>query len=208
MELTATTMISLDGVTQAPGAREEDQTGGFELGGWAIPHFEGEAVNHVGAIFDRADAFLLGRRTYEIFAGYWPTQGEDGPIATALNRLPKHVASTTLSQDDLTWAGSSLLEGDVVEAVAALKRKPGRELQVHGSIKLLQSLLAAGLVDRLHLHVIPVSLGSGARLFEGPVPPTAFRLEEASTTRTGVQLLTYVPAGAMVPGHFTDLEGA
>jgi dihydrofolate reductase len=208
MELTATTMISIDGVTQSPGAPEEDPSGGFDLGGWAMPHFDGEAVAYVGAIFDRADAFLLGRNTYEIFAGYWPTQGDDGPIATALNHLPKHVASTTLREEDLAWEGASLPDGDVIEAVADLKRKPGRELQVHGSVKLLQSLLAAGLVDRLHLHVIPVSLGKGARLFEATVPPTAFRLEEATTTPTGVQLLSYAPAGPVVPGHFRDLEGA
>ncbi len=204
MELTATTMISLDGVTQAPGGPEEDTSGGFELGGWVMPYFEDDGAKSVREKFERADAFLLGRRTYEIFAAYWPHADPANPIGTALNSLPKHVVSSTLSDGDLTWDGASLIEGDPIEAIAQLKRRPGRELQIQGSVVLTQSLLAAGLIDRHHLLVFPVALRSGARLFDGPVPPTKYRLEEASTTASGVQLLTYVPDGAPVTGSFED----
>jgi dihydrofolate reductase len=200
MELTATTMMSLDGVTQSPGAPEEDPSGGFELGGWAMPHFEEQAQKFVGGIFERADAFLLGRKTYEIFASYWPLQGDEDPIAAALNGRPKHVVSSTLGE--LSWDGASLLDGDLVEAVTELKRQPGRELQVHGSIELTQALLAAGLVDRHYLEILPVALRGGARLFDGAVPPTKFRVEDSATSPTGVQLLTLVPDGEVVQGHF------
>ncbi len=199
MDLTVTTMMSLDGVTQSPGGPEEDPSGGFELGGWAMPYFEEEASRHIDAIFGRADAFLLGRKTYEIFASYWPAVGEENAISTPLNRRPKHVVSSTLS--DLSWDGASLLEGDLVDAVAELKRQPGRELQVHGSVELTQALLAAGLVDRHHLTVLPIVLRGGRGLFDGLVPPTKFRLEKATTTPTGVQLLTLVPDGEVVQGH-------
>jgi dihydrofolate reductase len=202
MELTARTMISLDGVTQAPGGPDEDRSGGFELGGWAMPYFEEESAASVREEFERADAFLLGRRTYEIFAGYWPHADPANPIAAALNSLPKHVVSTTLT--DLSWSGASLVGGDPIEAIAELKRQPGGELQVHGSVILTQSLLAAGLIDRHHLVVIPVALRSGARLFDGPIPPTKYRLDQSSTTPTGVQLLTYLPDGAPVTGSFED----
>jgi dihydrofolate reductase len=200
MDLTVTTMMTLDGVTQSPGAPEEDPSGGFDLGGWAMPYFEEESMRHIDGIFGRTDAFLLGRKTYEIFASYWPGVGDENAISTALNAKPKHVVSSTL--DNLTWDGASLLEGDVVEAVAKLKQQPGRELQVHGSIELTQALLAAGLVDRHHLTVIPVALRGGRGLFDGAVPPTKFRLEDATTTPTGVQLLTLVPDGEVVQGHF------
>src|ERR1700742_4830541 len=142
MELTARTMISLDGVTQAPGGPDEDRSGGFELGGWAMPYFEEESAASVREEFERADAFLLGRKTYEIFAGYWPHADPANPIAAAFNSRPKYVASGTLG--DLSWDGASLLEGETIEAVAELKRRPGGELQVHGSIELTRSLLAAG----------------------------------------------------------------
>jgi len=202
MELTATTMMSLDGVTQAPGGPEEDTSGGFDLGGWSMPYFDADGAKAVRENFERADAFLLGRKTYEIFASYWPHANPDNPIAGALNGRPKHVVSSTLG--DLSWDGSSLLEGELTEAVAELKRRPGRELQVHGSIELTQALLAAGLVDRHHLLVFPVALRSGARLFDGLMPPTKFRLEQSATTAAGVQLLTYVPDGAPVLGSFED----
>jgi dihydrofolate reductase len=200
MDLTVTTMMSLDGVTQSPGAPEEDPSGGFDLGGWAMPYFEEVAMEYVDGIFGRADAFLLGRKTYEIFASYWPAVGDENAISTALNSRPKHVVSSTLG--DLSWDGAALLEGDMVEAVAALKREPGRELQVHGSIELTQALLAAGLVDRHYLTVLPIALRGGRGLFDGAVPPTKFRLEESTTTPTGVQLLTLVPDGEVVQGHF------
>ncbi|HEX4751298.1 MAG TPA: dihydrofolate reductase family protein [Solirubrobacterales bacterium] len=202
MELTATTMISLDGVTQAPGGPEEDTSGGFDLGGWSMPYIDDDGARFVRENFARADAFLLGRRTYEIFAAYWPQIDSQNPIAAALNDRPKHVVSSTLR--DLSWEGASLLDGELVEGVAELKRTPGRELQVHGSVRLCQSLLAAGLVDRHHLLVFPVALRGGARLFDGALPPMKFRLERASATGAGVQLLTYVPDGAPRQGSFED----
>ena len=203
MELTATTMMSLDGVTQAPGGPEEDTSGGFDLGGWAMPYFDEVWAKAVAENFARADAFLLGRRTYEIFAGYWPHADPENPIAAALNSLPKHVVSSTLS--DLSWDGAALLDGELTEAVAELKRRQGRELQVHGSIELTQALLAAGLVDRHHLLVFPIALRRGARLFDGAVPPTKFRVEHSATSTNGVQLLTCVPDGAPELGSFEDL---
>jgi dihydrofolate reductase len=206
MELTVTTMMSLDGVTQAPGGPDEDRGGGFELGGWAMPYFEEESGKVIAERFERADAFLLGRKTYEIFAGYWPQVPRGNPIADALNDRPKHVASRTL--DDLSWDGASLIQGDLVEAVTELKSRPGGELQVHGSVELTQQLLAANLVDRHHISLIPVVLREGRGLFEGPLPPTKFRLEEATTTPTGAQLLTYVPDGKVVPGQFPDAAEA
>lgn len=202
MELTATTMMSLDGVTQGPGGPDEDRSGGFDLGGWAMPYHEEESGKFIAGLFERADAFLLGRKTYEIFASYWPQVPRGNPIADALNDRPKYVASKTLG--DLSWDGASLLDGDLVEAVAALKDKPGGELQIHGSIELCQQLLAAGLVDRHHIELIPVVLRSGRGLFDGALPPTKFRLDGATTTPTGVQLLTYVPDGAPVLGQFAD----
>jgi dihydrofolate reductase len=206
MELTATTMMSLDGVTQAPGGPDEDRSGGFELGGWAMPYHEEESGKFIAELFERADAFLLGRKTYEIFASYWPRVARGNPIADALADKPKHVASRSL-RGELAWDGASLLDGDLVEAVAALKERPGGELQIHGSIELCQQLLAAGLVDRHHIELIPVVLRSGRGLFEGALPPTKFRLEESRATPTGVQILTYVPDGAPVQGQFSDPRG-
>jgi dihydrofolate reductase len=202
MELTVTTMVSLDGVTQAPGGPDEDRSGGFELGGWAMPYHEETSGKHIAEIFGRADAFLLGRKTYDIFASYWPRVPRGNPVADALADKPKHVASRTLG--DLDWDGASLLDGDLVEAVTALKARPGGELQVHGSVELTQQLLAAGLVDRHHITLIPVVLREGRGLYEGPTPATKFRLEKATTTPTGAQLLTYVPDGPPVPGQFPD----
>jgi dihydrofolate reductase len=206
MELTATTMMSLDGVTQAPGGPDEDRSGGFELGGWAMPYHEEQSGKYIADIFDRADAFLLGRKTYDIFASYWPQVGRGNPVADKLNDLPKHVASRTLGE--VSWDGAALIDGDLVEAVRELKAAPGGELQIHGSIELCQQLLAAGLIDRHHITLIPVVLRSGRGLFEGPSPATKYRLDEAATTPTGVQLLTYVPDGAPVPGQFPDPEDA
>jgi dihydrofolate reductase len=202
MELTVRTMMSLDGVTQAPGGPDEDRSGGFELGGWSMPYFDADAGAKVVEEFGRADAFLLGRKTYDIFAGYWPGIGDGDPIAAALNERPKYVVSNTLT--DLSWDGASLLEGDLVEAVAELKARPGRELQVHGSVELTRSLLAAGLVDRLNLIVFPVVLGAGHRLFADPVAPTKFGIAEASMTGSGIQQLTLVPDGYPETGSALD----
>lgn len=205
MELTVTEFVTLDGVVQAPGGPEEDTSGGFTHGGWVQPHFSEEMGAHIVDIFSRADAFLLGRGTYEIFAGYWPrVTTPDDPIARPLNTLPKYVASTTLRRVD--WANSTLLEGDTVEAVRRLKASPGRELQVHGSGGLLQTLLAHDLVDVLHLHVIPVTLGSGRRLFGAGTQPRMLQLAASRITPNGVALLTYRRAGPLRTGTIGQLD--
>src|ERR687885_2630684 len=168
MKLTVNMNVSVDGVMQGLGGPEEDRRDGFERGGWAMPYFDEETAALIGEAFQRADAFLFGRRTYEIFAGSWGTgswganQG-DNPISVALNTKPKYVASTTII--DPQWADTTVLSGDVAAAVGELKAKPGGELQVHGSGALIRSLLANDLVDELTLLTYPVVVGQGTRLF-------------------------------------------
>lgn len=197
--LTATMFLSLDGVIQAPGLPDEDRSGGFELGGWQVPYFDEDLMRLAAERFAQADAFLLGRRTYETFAAYWPNvEDPTDPIATPLNRLPKYVASRTL--DTVHWHNSTLLAGDVVEAVAALKRRPGREIQVHGSAALLQTLMRHNLVDEYLLWIYPVVLGGGKRLFPEGCAPGAMKLIDSRTTGSGAVALTYRPAGPVEVG--------
>lgn len=195
MQLTVTTFLTLDGVMQSPGAPEEDPGGGFDLGGWLPPHFDETVGAYMGEVLGRADAFLFGRRTYDLFAASWPqvTDPADG-FAGPLNRLPKYVATTR--NDELTWSGARRLDGKLAAAVAELKARPGRELQVHGSGKLAQSLLAEGLIDAYHLLIFPVVLGAGQRLFADGVPPAGLRLTDSRTSGSGVTMLTYRSAGA------------
>jgi dihydrofolate reductase len=201
MKLTVTTFLSLDGVYQAPGGPEEDRTGGFELGGWSFPYNDDDAGSLIVDWFAQADAFLLGRRTYDIFAAYWPlVTDETDPIAGPLNSLPKYVASRTLGSVD--WRGAELLQGDVPEAVARLKAQPGRELQVHGSGDLLQTLMAHDLVDEHRLFIHPLILGGGRRLFRDGLPPQSLKLAEATTTSTGVVVATYTRGGPVATGSF------
>lgn len=195
MRLTVTTFLTLDGVMQSPGAPEEDTRDGFDLGGWLPPHFDDTIGAYVAGVMSEADAFLLGRRTYDIFAGYWPRVTDPAdPIAAALNGLPKHVATTR--DDELTWSGAQRLDADLPAAVTRLKDRPGRELQVHGSGALAASLLHDGLVDVLRLLVFPVVLGRGRRLFADGVSPVGLRLADRQTSGTGVLMLTYETAGA------------
>ncbi|WP_158846057.1 dihydrofolate reductase family protein [Saccharothrix deserti] len=199
MRLTVTTFLTLDGVVQGPGGPDEDRDGGFESGGWMAPFVDDDLNAIVGERFGRADAFLLGRRTYDIFAGYWPrVDAPDDPVATNLNALPKYVASTTLT--DPEWAGTTVLT-DVVGQVQELKARPGRELQVHGSGELLQTLIAHGLVDEYRLWVVPVVLGAGKRLFREGTPPTGMRLVDSRTTGSGATLLTCEPTGKPEYGY-------
>jgi dihydrofolate reductase len=202
-KLTLSTFVSLDGVMQAPGGTEEDTSGGFACGGWQVPFADEDMGTFVVEVFDRAGAFLLGRRTYEIFAGYWPrvTDPQD-PIATRLNTLPKHVVSTTLTDPD--WENTTVVSGDVTAEVARLKERTAEgELQIHGSGTLAQALLAHGLVDEINLLVHPVYLGSGRRLFAEGGPPTAYELTAARTTGSGIAIQTYRPAG---PARFGDFD--
>ena len=199
-KLTITTFLTLDGVMQAPGAPKEDTAGGFEHGGWVFPHADADMGRFMTEVFDRADAFLLGRGTYQIFASHWPnvTDPKD-PIATLLNRLPKHVATATLER--LEWQNSELVR-DVAHEVAQLKGRYARELQVHGSAGLVQTLLQVDLVDELNVLIFPVLLGTGKRLFEGGLSPSALQLASSRTTSTGVVIATYRRTGRPTYGSF------
>lgn len=194
MKLTVSTFLSVDGVMQGPGGPDEDRSGGFERGGWLAPLFDDEVGQFMDAMFGRVDAFLLGRRTYDIFAAYWPKVDDpDNPIATQLNALPKYVASTTLT--DPSWAGTTVLNGDVAAAVRDLKARPGEELQVHGSATLVRYLLANDLVDELNLITFPVIVGQGMRLFAERGLDTELELAANRTTPQGVAIQTYRTAG-------------
>jgi dihydrofolate reductase len=195
MKLTVTMFMTLDGISQAPGGAEEDRDGGFEYGGWFIPHADGDFGQAITARFDHADAFLLGRRTYEIFASHWPkVTDSDDPVAGPLNSLPKYVPTHTLEES--IWDGTTLLKDDAPAAIRELKEQPGRELQVHGSINLVQTLIREGLVDEYFIAVAPVVLGTGKRLFGDGTVPTGLELTDSKTTDTGLMLQTYRPAGA------------
>lgn len=192
-QLVVTEFLTLDGVAQAPGRPDEDDSGGFVHGGWQAPLFD-EASGAV--MFERArdlDALLLGRRTYDIFAAYWPHAPEEIPFTGLLNGAPKYVASRTLSEP-LSWSGSSLLPGDVAEAVAAVKQRH-RHVSVIGSLGLVQTLLEARLVDRFELWLYPLLLGSGTQVFGPGTVPTALRLAESTTYPSGTVHLVYEPAG-------------
>jgi dihydrofolate reductase len=193
MKLTTTAQVSVDGVMQGPGGPEEDERGRFERGGWA--HFDDEASSVMDDIYVRADAFLFGRRTYEVFAGSWGSWPDPGnsPIWTALDMLPKFVASTTLTHP--RWANTTVLAGKTAEAVRELKARSGRELQVHGSGALFRWLLGNDLVDEINLFTFPVVVGEGTRLFPDTGRDTALDLVESRVTPKGITIQVYRPAG-------------
>jgi dihydrofolate reductase len=194
MKLTTVTHVSVDGVMQGLGGQDEDRSGGFERGGWAIPLFDNGAATFTDQVFQRADAFLFGRRTYEIFAPYWGAPERSGhPIADALNVRPKYVASTTLA--DPQWAGTTVLSGDLTAAVVELKAQPEGELQVHGSGALVRWLLDNALVDEITLLTYPVVVGQGTRLFPDSGPDAALDLVDSRATAKGVTIQVYRPTG-------------
>jgi dihydrofolate reductase len=192
MKLTATMMLTVDGVYQGPGGPDEDRRGGFDRGGWVASHFDDETGEFVNSVFERADALLLGRRTWEIFESYWPHHDEGDPVSHGINALPKYVPSTTL--EDPGW-NTHVLEGDVEAAVRELKGQPGREIQVHGSGELLRWLLERDLVDELNLELHPVVVGDGFRLFPEHGQTHNLELVESRSTPSGVTLQTYRLAG-------------
>jgi dihydrofolate reductase len=186
-------------VMQAPGGPDEDNSGGFTLGGWSVNYWDesmGEVMTEtMGVPFD----LVLGRRTYDIFAAYWPTAPEEAG-GKPLNEATKYVASR--GRPELPWGPAVLLDGDVAERVTVLKREDGPELQVHGSANLLQTLLQRGLIDRFHVWTFPLVIGSGKRLFGDGTVPAGLRLTDSKVSSTGVVIATYEPAGEIVTGSF------
>jgi dihydrofolate reductase len=193
-KIIAITQVTLDGVMQAPGGPEEDPSNGFTHGGWAMPFVDKAAKQVIGETIAGEFDLLLGRRTYQIFAGYWPNQG-DNPIAKAFNKATKYVVTRTL--DQLDWKTSQRISGNVVDELRRLKASDGPTLHIWGSSELLQTLIAADLVDEYRLWVFPVVLGEGKRLFESGVPPRGLSLVATSSTPSGVLLNTYRPAGPL-----------
>jgi dihydrofolate reductase len=199
-KLVVGTFVTLDGVMQAPGGSDEDRDGGFQHGGWLVPFFDDKFGEIMTEWTMRAGAFLLGRKTYEIFAGSWPKSTDPADkIATALNTRPKFVASRTL--DKVDWNNSILLKGEVAEEVANLKTQEGGEIQVHGSGNLIQTLLKHDLVDTLRIWQFPVTLGTGKRLFEEGTIPRSFRLVDTQLNTTGAVLHVYERVGGLRYGE-------
>jgi dihydrofolate reductase len=199
MKLTATMFLTVDGVYQGPGGPDEDRRGGFDRGGWIAPLSDEESGRFITSVWERADALLLGRVTWDIWAAYWPHHDVGGPITHGVNVLPKYVPSTTLT--DPAWQNTHVIDGDVEAAVRELKAKPGRELQVHGSGVLLRWLLERDLVDELNLIICPVVLGDGLRLFPEQGQTHSLTLLESRSTPSGVTIQTYRPAGRATFGN-------
>ncbi|MFE0451861.1 dihydrofolate reductase family protein [Streptomyces sp. NPDC058914] len=194
-KLVLTSFVTLDGVYQAPGGPHEDTRDGFKQGGWSVPYGDDDFGRFVNEVFERVGAFLLGRRTYDIFAAYWPKVTDPAdPVASRLNTLPKYVATSTALADPV-WTGATAIHGDLAKEVTALKEQTHGELQVHGSGALAHTLLALDLVDTLHLLTFPVVLGAGRRLFAEGTLPTAFRHTGGRITAAGVSIQTYALDG-------------
>ncbi|MFH8462727.1 dihydrofolate reductase family protein [Streptomyces sp. NPDC017991] len=209
MKITLTEFVTLDGVCQGPGSPDEDTSDGFTRGGWLVPHIDGTFVRRVSDWLDLADGLLLGRRTYEAFARDWPKITDpDDPFTGRMNSLPKYVVSNTLTEG--TWHPTTVLGGDPLRTVAELKSRPGRELQIHGSARLGEALLAAGLIDTLRLVVAPTVLRTGRRLLTGPGAPSGLRLVQHEATPNGLLLLEYETTGQASTGEYqgvTDFLG-
>src|SRR6266576_1136678 len=195
MKLTTKTQVTVDGVMQGNGgASDEDRRNGFERGGWAMGVFDNETMSFINQTYQRADAFLFGRRTYELFAGYWGAEERgNNQITAALNTKPKYLVSNTLTEP--RWADTTVLSGDVAAAIGELKAKPGGELQVHGSGALIRWLLDNDLVDEMNLLIVPVLLGQGTRLFPDAGPDIALDLVDSRPDSKGVTIQVYRPIG-------------
>lgn len=199
-KLVVLTFVSLDGVMQAPGGPEEDTSGGFAYGGWTFPYFDEFSGKIMGEQMGMPFDLLLGRKTYDIFAGYWPKQDPEGPVAAPFNKATKYVVSH--HQPKLDWEKSVLITGDVVAKIKKLKEDDGPILQVHGSGNLIQTLLKNDLVDELWLKIFPVTLGPGKRLFAEGTIPAAFELIESKTSPKGVIIASYKRSGEVRTGSF------
>ena len=200
-KLIVQTFLTLDGVMQAPGGPGEDDDGGFAHGGWSVNYWDEQMGQVMGEATSRPFAMVLGRRTYDIMAAYWPNAPEEAG-GEVFNDATKYVASR--SRPTLEWSNSVLVEGDAADGLAALKQEDGPELQVHGSASLIQTLLAHNLVDQYRLWVFPLVLGSGKRLFADGTVPSGLRLVDSTVSTTGVMMCTYEPAGEVVPGTFAQ----
>jgi dihydrofolate reductase len=199
-ELTLTAFLTLDGVMQAPGGPDEDTSGDFPHGGWLVPHADADMGKTMDDIFSKADAFLLGRTTYDIFSAYWPRVTDpNDPVAGKLNSLPKFVASRT--QTTFGWSGTSLVR-DVTKEIVDLKRRFAREVQVHGSCGLAQTLIKFDLIDEYRLLTFPVILGTGKRLFGAAAVPATLALVSSTTTSKGAIVSVYRRAGSLKTGTF------
>jgi len=205
MKLTLTEFLSLDGVAQGPGSPDEDTSDGFTQGGWLVPHIDDAFIQQTATWLGKADALLFGRRTYDNFSRDWPNITDpDDPFTEKMNGLPKYVASHSLAKAE--WAPTTILSGDIAAQVSELKRQPGRELQIHGSAQLGQSLLAAGLIDELRLVIAPVVVGNGRRLFPVGGAPAGLSLIRNETTPGGLAIHVYETAG--LPKYATYQAGA
>ena len=198
-KLIVSTFLTLDGVMQAPGGPEEDDSGGFAHGGWSVNYWDEQMGQVMGEAMSAPFDLVLGRKTYDIFAAYWPHASDDAG-ARPLNEATKYVASR--SHPTLGWRNSVLIEGDAAEGIAALKKEDGPELQVHGSGNLIQTLLRHNLVDQYRLWVFPLVIGSGKRLFADGTIPSGLKLADSKVSTTGVVIGTYEPAGDIVTGSF------
>ncbi|TPK72546.1 dihydrofolate reductase [Mesorhizobium sp. B2-4-15] len=201
-KIIAATFVSLDGVMQAPGGPEEDPVGGFEFGGWTFHYFDEVAGTVMEELFSRPFALLLGRRTYDIFAAYWPYQKD--PIGDAFNPATKYVA--THRPESLTWQNTQWLGPDVVARLKELKQEDGPDLLIQGSGNLIQTLLANGLIDEIRLMIFPLLLGKGKRLFGDNALPAAFKLTKSLTSTTGIIMATYERGGEIKTGSFVTEE--
>jgi dihydrofolate reductase len=198
-KLIVSTFLTLDGIMQAPGGPEEDDSGRFAYGGWSVNYWDDQMSEVMGEAMSRPFDLVLGRRTYDIFAAYWPHAPEEAG-AKPLNDATKYVASR--SHPALEWSKSVLIEGDAAEGIAELKKEDGPELQVHGSGNLIQTLMRHNLVDHYRLWVFPLVIGSGKRLFSEGTIPSGLKLLDSKVSTTGVVIGTYEPAGEIVTGSF------
>lgn len=192
MRIVISEFISLDGVVQAPGGKEEDTDGGFRHGGWSMPYFDPEIMGtSIDEVAKRADALLYGRRTWAVMAGAWPERAGD-PFADWINAVDKYVVSDTLTEDDLTWGPTTIIRGgDLITEVNALRERPGRDLSIMGSSQLVRALLEADLVDELNLMIEPIVLGGGKSIFPADGAARPFELVSSTTAKTGVQICRY-----------------